>query len=227
MRVSDLMTPEPVATHPDAPLKDAARKMTEHRISGLPVTDSDNHVVGILTESDFVDLARAGGGAPGLLDVLFVDHKQAGPMTVSDIMTRKVVTIGPDASHVEAARVLHRKRIKRLPVVDDEGRLLGVISRADLLRIYSRSDEEIRDLIVDRILAKVMAVDPAMVEIRVEDGFVFLGGRLPTRTETQLLDYMVSELPGVMGVECGVRFDTDDTRYIPEPVPFGVPHRNW
>lgn len=227
MRVSDLMTLEAVATHPDAPLKEAARTMTEHRISGLPVVDADNRVVGMLTESDFVDLARTGGGAPGLLDVLFVDHKPASPMTVSDLMTRKVVTIGPDASHVEAARILHRKRIKRLPVVDDGGGLLGVISRADVLRIYARSDEEIRDQIVDRILATVMAVDPATVEVRVEDGFVYLGGRLPTRTETQLLDYMVSELPGVMGVECSVQFDTDDTRYIPEPVPFGVPHRNW
>ena len=226
MRVSELMTRDPVSIGPDAPLKDAARAMTAHKISGLPVVDDDGSVVGILTEADFVEMVKKSGGT-GLLDLLFEEHKPAGAVTVGEVMTRKVVTIEPDAGHVDAARVMHRKKVKRLPVVDGHGKLVGIISRSDLLHVYARSDEEIEHQIVNRILSTVMAVDPSTVEVRVDDGCASLSGELSTRTETQLLEYMVAELPGVISVESKLRFETDDTRYVPEPVPFGVPHRNW
>jgi CBS domain-containing protein len=151
-RVRDVMTETVVTTRADTRLEEAARLLREHHISGLPVVDRSEHVVGVLSERDIVrQLHRATGiGSPrGLLDlllessptkgesILVVSRRQLRNARVSDAMSSKVVTVPRGASVEDAARALRRHGVKRLPVVDAQGCLVGIVTRADILRAVS------------------------------------------------------------------------------------------
>ena len=151
-RVRDVMTTTVVTTTPDARLEEAARLLRHHHVSGLPVVDPSPHVVGVLSERDIVrELHRATGidSPRGLLDLLLesspskgesileVCRRQLHNARVGDAMTRKVVTIDRDASLADAARAMGQREIKRLPVVDANGDLVGIVSRADIVRSVS------------------------------------------------------------------------------------------
>lgn len=140
--VGEAMTRDVISVRPDADLHEVARLISEHRVSGLPVVDEGNRVVGVVSEADilalaglkrehtFKDLIRHLLGEP-------VAERKAG-RRVADVMTSPAITIGPDQDIRDAADVLESRRIKRLPVVDPERRLLGVISRADIVKAISR-----------------------------------------------------------------------------------------
>lgn len=152
MKVRELMTTDMVTVSPDTPLKEAARLMAGRGISGLPVLE-DERVVGILSEADFVPRTSSHGRA-GLIDLPFNrETRLLAPDAVGDAMTRDVISIGPDDSHVDAARTVRRRRVKRLPVIDD-GHLVGVVSRADILAVFTRPDDAIEHDIRHRIVAR-------------------------------------------------------------------------
>ncbi|MDA8079065.1 MAG: CBS domain-containing protein [Nitrospiraceae bacterium] len=139
--VRDVMTVSVITASPEAGVREAAQLLSENRISGLPVTDKDRRVLGVVTEADilaltgmkrehtFLDIIRHLLGEP-------VPHKTGS--TVGDVMTSPAITIGPDAGMGEAARIMDERRIKRLPVVGDDGKLIGLISRADIVRAVGR-----------------------------------------------------------------------------------------
>lgn len=133
MKTSDIMTLGAASIAHDAPLSQALRIMVDHRISALPVLDGNGHLLGIVTEGDFVR-----SGALAVTELLSMDAadraKALGSRTVEKIMTRNPTTIGPDASVGDAIQLMERHALKRIPVASD-GRVLGVISRADLLRM--------------------------------------------------------------------------------------------
>ncbi|MFM7219291.1 MAG: CBS domain-containing protein [Nodosilinea sp.] len=143
--VADVMTPNPVTVSPTTLLKEAIQLMVDRHIGGLPVIDEAQQLVGILSESDLMWQAT-GVDMPAyimLLDsVIYLKnpnqytqeiHKALGQL-VKDVMTARVVTINPGKSLREAAHLMHEKRIRRLPVVDDQGQVVGMLTRGDIVR---------------------------------------------------------------------------------------------
>lgn len=227
MKVSDLMTTEVTTVSPETSLKEAARLMSGLGVSGLPVVEADGRVVGMLTEADFVERASASHRA-GLLESLFDrDSRRLRADSVGEAMTRNVISVGPDASHRSAARVMDRKAIKRLPVIDADGHLLGIVSRSDVLSVFARPDESIERDVRQRLIGQVLMLNPEDVAVTVDDGRVNLAGTVPTRTEARLLEDLVAGVDGVMEVTCTVGYLMDDTRRSEETRPFGVPRPNW
>lgn len=211
MRVSELMTTDVLTATPEMRLKDAALSMSDNSVSGLPVVDSDYRVIGILTEADFV--ARAGSQSrAGLLDwILGHDVTPPEAETVGEAMQRSVHTIGADALHGEAAWLMQKKKVKRLPVVDADGALVGVVSRSDILKVFTRTDAAIRSEILERVVRRVVMPDSDDLEVAVENGMVCLSGTVATRTEALLLRELSAVVDGVIGLDSKLRFLVDDT----------------
>ena len=229
MRIRDLMTTDLITVGPEMSLKEAARRMLMAGVSGLPVTQ-EGALVGIITEADFVsaEAERGDRKRAGLLR-LFVRENgvPSYERTVGDVMTREIRVIGPDAEHVEAARLMHDHRVKRLPVVEDD-RLVGLISRTDVIRSFVRPDREIVDEIRESVMRKVMWVDPKRVAVNSEDGNVTLAGNLETRSDVELLEELAKRVDGVASVRNYLSYEVDNTKLemtVPPPIP--RPTGNW
>ena len=208
MRVAELMTSDVVTVRADTPLREAAALLAERRISGLPVVDAEGRVVGVLSEADIV--AKAGGAARGhrllgwLLepDVDLADKIRA--RTVGEAMSAPALTIEADRRVHEAARLMAAEGINRLPVVMD-GVLAGIVTRADVVRAFSRSDAEIAAEITDEILRRTLWLEPGSVTVAVTDGAVTLAGEVESGADAELLPVFVSRVPGVVSVRSDVR----------------------
>jgi CBS domain-containing protein len=190
MRVVDLMTTDVIRVSPDTRIKEAARLMFRHRVSGLPVVDSDGKLSGIITEADFLrmEVARNEADEPQPIE------------TVGELMSSGVVTIGPEAEITEAAKTMVVQDVKRLPVVDEDNKMLGIISRLDIVAVFTRPDEVIEDEIREDLLRRVLFIDPADVDVTVENGIVTFRGEIGTRNESRILEELSRRLDGVMRV---------------------------
>lgn len=209
------MTTTVITIGPEASLKEAARRMVEAGISGLPVTDESGALIGMITEADFVKSEsgrRAAKRARLLRWLTSQDEVPDHRLAVSDVMTTEVVTLGPDADHAEAARVMRKAGIKRIPVLDGSGKLVGLVSRSDILRAFVRSDRDITEEITDHVMVEVLWIDPRDVEVVCEDGNVAFTGRLPTRSDAQLLVDLTRRLDGVASVKDGLTWKVDNTK---------------
>jgi CBS domain-containing protein len=144
--VRDVMTTRVVAVRQDASFKEMAKALRENRVSAFPVLDGDGKVIGVVSEADLLTKQALDGGydgMPGMITGLLRRKEQgkARGVTAADLMTHPAVTISPDADVENAARLMYKGKIKRLPVVDSDGRLTGIISRADVLSVVDRSDQ--------------------------------------------------------------------------------------
>jgi CBS domain-containing protein len=216
MKVRDIMTTDPVKVTADTRLREAARLMVRHRVSGLPVVDEGGKLIGILSEGDFIR-REAGRDRPhgvSLLDAVFGEGElqPVGAETVAEIMTRSVVTITPEATVGEAARVMGRRSVKRLPVVDLEGELIGIVSRADVVGAFTKPDDVIEDEVREDLIRRLLFLDPELVEVSVSDGVVTLEGELENRTEAHLLEELSRRIAGVVRVESRLRYKVDDRK---------------
>jgi predicted transcriptional regulator len=190
--------------------------MVRHRVSGLPVVDEGGKLIGILSEGDFIR-REAGRDRPhgvSLLDAVFGEGElqPVGAETVAEIMTRSVVTITPEATVGEAARVMGRRSVKRLPVVDLDGELIGIVSRADVVGAFTKPDDVIEDEVREDLIRRLLVLDPEMVEVSVSDGVVTLEGELENRTEAHLLEELSRRIAGVVRVESRLRYKVDDRK---------------
>jgi CBS-domain-containing membrane protein len=214
-RVRDVMTPEVVTVGEQASFKEIAAAMAEHRVSALPVLDEEGRMAGIVSEADLLLKEEFPEGPAG--GRLFEGHRQrverakAAGDTAAELMTAPAVTVGPDATVTEAARLLHRHGIKRLPVVDPAGPLLGIVSRADLLKVFLRSDAEITQEVRQEVLVRALWVDPDSVTIQVRDGVVTLTGRLERRSLIPIAVSLVHGIDGVVDVVDRLTFELDDS----------------
>jgi len=216
MKVRDIMTTDPVKVTADTRLKEAARLMVRHRVSGLPVVDEGGKLIGILSEGDFIR-REAGRDRPhgvSLLDAVFGEGElqPVGAETVAEIMTRSVVTITPEATVGEAARVMGRRNVKRLPVVDLDGDLIGIVSRADVVGAFTKPDDVIEDEVREDVIRRLLFLDPELVQVVVNDGVVTLGGELENRSEAHLLEELARRIAGVVRVESHLRYKVDDRK---------------
>jgi CBS domain-containing protein len=211
--VRSLMTHTVVTARPDTGYKDIVDMMATDRVSALPVVDTDGRVVGIVSEADLLcKLERPEHSATARLisrDRREATAKAAGAIA-ADLMTAPAVTIGPDATAGAAARLLHRHHVKRLPVVDTDGRLIGIVARRDLLATYLRTDAEIRTEIRDDVLLGDLLIGPSEITATVHNGVVTLAGTVDRRSTAQIVDRLVRSVAGVVDVVGQLRWHYDD-----------------
>lgn len=215
MKVSEVMTHDVTTIGPDASLKEAAMLMVNAGISGLPVVDDKRRVIGIITEADFVaaEAERAWGRQrKRLLANVFGEAKTHVASQVADVMTRNPTTIDRGSSVTEAARRMTDLGIKRLPVVTPDGTLDGIVSRADVMGAFARSDDELKAEITSDVVERVMRIEPTTLGIVVEDGVVTLSGQVETRSDARLLEELTVRVEGVVSVSSELTYSHDDTK---------------
>ena len=212
MKISELMSTDVATATPATPLRDVARTLVERRISGLPVCDDTGCVVGVVSEGDI--LLKEGGPTESR-DVLLAwlldspserELEKARARTAGEAMTSPPVTAAPFESASAAARRMTELRVNRLPVVTMDGRLVGILTRADLIRAFVRSDAEIDAEIRDDVLRRALWLTPGVIEVEVRDGEVELAGELDTEAEVEVLERFVAKVPGVVSVRSAVTF---------------------
>lgn len=229
MRIRELMTTDVLTVGPDTSLKEAARRMLEAGISGLPVTEADGKLVGIITEADFVasEADRRVEHRAGLLRFFTGQHDLPDhELKVGDVMTTELIVIDPDEDHADAARLMEKEHVKRLPVVEGD-KLVGLISRTDMLRAFTRPDQEIIAEVNDHVMRKVLWIDPRRVNVESVDGNVVLRGTLETRTDANLLVELTKRLDGVASVSDHLDWDVDNTKTEMTSPPPNFPRGNW
>jgi CBS-domain-containing membrane protein len=172
-RVKDIMTSHVVAVRPDVSYREMIATLRAHRVSGLPVVDADGIVVGVVSETDLL-ARRAMAGRPGWLPRR--RHVTVADFTAGELMTEPAVTTSPDELVSSVARLMSSRRLRRLPVVDRHGRLVGIVCRSDVLSVFSRPDEEIRREITQDVILDGFFTDPARFAVTVKDGIVTLAG---------------------------------------------------
>ncbi len=219
MKVRDVMTTPVLSVKPETPLKEVARLLMDRRISGVPVADEDGKVLGIVSEADFLikergTTDRGSGRRP--LAWLFgeerreLEQAKISATTAGESMTRPAISICADCSLREAAGLMVEKRVNRLPVVDDD-RLVGIVTRADLVGAFVRPDEELASIIADEVVRDTMWLEPGEVTVAVADGVVTLSGTVDRRSTARILAKLAAQVDGVVRVDdAELRWDLDD-----------------
>jgi CBS domain-containing protein len=201
--VKDVMSTPPVWVNETTPFREIAVRLRECRVSAFPVLDAHGKVTGVVSEADLLvkeAMLDEPGGVRGLLAGL-VHHAaraKAGSVTAAELMTSPAVTIGPDETVEQAARLLYDRKVKRLPVVDQAGRLVGIISRTDILAVFDRADTEIREEIMTQVIAG--RSEPSYYSVIVKDGVVTLEGNPETAAIGHDLVARTRHVQGVVGV---------------------------
>jgi CBS domain-containing protein len=195
-----------VTVAPETTLRQVAELMLEHGISGLPVVDANRRVLGVVSEADIVTGEAAGTGRQGMIArarALVDPAAVAIPRTAGEAMSSPAVTIGPDETVMQAAHRIAGSGVNRLPVVDEEDRLVGIVTRADVIRAFARSDKEIADGVREAVERLGLGSDT--VQVAVADGEVLLSGEVDTDTNASLAAFFASRLPGVVAVRSDLR----------------------
>lgn len=211
-QVRDVMTADVVTVHEHTPFKEIARVMSERRISGLPVVDDGGRVVGVVTEGDLLrkEEFKDESSPPRLQSPRGRrEREKAAGRRAASLMSAPAITVRADDSVVAVARLLHGRGIKRVPVVTEDGRLEGIVSRADLLKLFVRSDVEIASEVRREIIDRYFRTDS--VHVRAVDGVVILDGEVENRSEIPLIVRMAASVDGVVDVVDHLSYAVDDT----------------
>jgi CBS domain-containing protein len=206
MKIKDVMTEDVLTVSTSSTLKETAQLLADLGISGMPVVDAEGTLAGVISEADILykerGHGRRHGGSfvwlffPDLLDTNKLDARTAG-----EAMSSPAVTIGPDRPVNEAAGLMLDEAINRLPVVDPDGKLIGIVTRADLVRAFTRTDGEIEDEIRKELVRRTFWLEPSEVQIHVERGEVTIEGEVDTKADADLLPELIAEVPGVVSVD--------------------------
>jgi CBS-domain-containing membrane protein len=219
-RVVDVMTRTVVAVSTDTPFKEVVDALARNRVSAVPVIDAQRRVLGIVSESDLLAKVVTGGDprvrVEGGRATRAQARRKSHAETAGELMTSPAVTTRPDVSIVTAARTAAREHVRRMPVVDGSGALVGMVTRSDLLRVFRRDDEEIRAHLTDDLLARQFGLDLTAVRLVVHDGIVTLSGQVERRMLIAPLLDAVRATAGVVGVHDELTYRVDDT-ILPAP----------
>jgi CBS domain-containing protein len=200
--VRDVMTARAVAVRKTASFKEMIIRMRKSSITALPVIDDEGRVIGVVSEADLLnreaDLAVGQGPLASVLR--FGDQEKAAGVTAAELMTSPPLTVGPDTSLAEAARIMRDHRVKRLPVINATGRLIGIVSRGDVLSIFNRPDAAIRREAAEEMIAESLMIDSRGLGVTVHDGIVTLTGRPETDQAGRDLVEAVRHIDGVIAV---------------------------
>jgi CBS domain-containing protein len=203
--VKDVMTADVISVREDTSFEAIAAALRQRRVSAVPVLDESSRVIGVVSESDL--LAKLAFGVdddegPGVIAGIR-HHRQlakARAITAADLMTSPPITASPHDSVEQAARLMYARNVKRLPVIDADGRLTGIVSRADVLVVYSRTDAEIAEEIRNGILANEEPAEPGTLDVAVKDGVVTIVGRPQTSAQGHGIIREARHVEGVVAV---------------------------
>ena len=203
--VKDVMTTQVVWVEQDTPFAAIAAALRDFRVGAFPVLDDAGQVIGVVSESDLLSkLALAGGEArmPGMITGILRQHEmeKARAVTAGELMTSPAATVSPDDTLEQAARLMYVRRVRRLPVVDADNHLAGIVSRADVLAVYDRPDTEIGEEIRNDIAVCESLADAARFDVAVRDGVVTLTGRPQTREQGRDIVRRARHIVGVVAV---------------------------
>ena len=201
--VADVMTRDVVSVRLDTPMRDVVNALGDHGVSGVPVLDMRRHVVGVVTEADLmVEQAAVGGVVGPAMRHRLQRQAVTGAMarTAAELMTSPAVTLEPGARLTAAAATMARRGVKRLPVVDDDQQLIGIISRRDVLSVYRRSDAELAEDIRSEVLRMTIRTTSDQVRAEVVDGVVTLRGTVPHRMLIAIVIALTEAIEGVVDV---------------------------
>jgi CBS domain-containing protein len=219
--VQDVMTSDVASVLVDTPYAEVVSTLADRKVSALPVLDGFNRVVGVVSEADLLHKVEFIGEDT---DFRFFEwgtkkanRAKANAATAGDLMTTPAVTVQPGVSVVIAAKRMEQEHIKRLPVLDEMGRLIGIVSRRDLLKMYLRPDHEVRDEVIEGVLRTLLWIDPLTVEVEVVDGVVTLNGEVDRKSTAQIAAHVTKRVPGVVQVVDHLAWNYDDTT-----IPTGV-----
>ncbi|WP_406264154.1 CBS domain-containing protein [Streptomyces sp. NBC_00191] len=233
-KVGNVMVGEVISVMPATPFKDVAKLLAEHDITGLPVLDDDGRVLGVVSESDLLVRQASAGGA---------DEEQQGPrhgrtaglaadtrddkregLTAGLLMSAPAITVHAEDTVAKAARTMLRRGVERLPVVDAEDRLVGIVTRRDLLQVFLRPDSEIRRHVVEDVLTDTLGLAPNVIEVHVVDGVVTLEGQLERRSQIRVVLQLTQRLDGVVSVVDRLSSRVNDSGLTPpEGAEYGWP----
>lgn len=221
MKVRDVMTREVISVAPEAPLRDVARLLCEHRISGVPVVDAEGACIGVVSEADLL-LKQVSRQQPARLSLEWFLSPPPDPdelrrrkaATAAAAMTSPALTIEADRPLREAASLMVDRGVNRLPVVSGTA-LVGMITRADLVRAYLGSDNEIGRAVREDLLRHTMWLDPADFDISVGEGVVRIAGRVDRRSTAGIVGRLIGLIDGVTEVRNAMTWQVDDTTFEP------------
>ncbi|NUP17526.1 MAG: CBS domain-containing protein [Streptomyces sp.] len=201
--VSDVMTHTVAAVGRRATFKEIVRLMQDWKVSALPVLEGEGRVVGVVSEADLLPKEEFRDSDPDRYTQLrrLSDLAKAGAMTAEELMTSPALTTGPDSTLAQAARIMAHAKVKRLPVVNRLGMLEGIVSRADLLKVFLRGDEEIAEEVRREILAHLFPAPGSAIRVQVHDGVVRLTGRLRDTSLIPVAARLVRAVEGVVDVD--------------------------
>ncbi|UNO38893.1 CBS domain-containing protein [Streptomyces sp. MST-110588] len=216
--IGRLMNTDVVKARYGTSFKEVVSILAKHRKTGLPVVDGDGKVLGVISETDLMFRQAAQDilqnrwyNRRRLTGSARAARARARSLRAGQLMTSPPVTVGPHQSVAEAARLMVAGRIDRLPVVDAEGRLCGLVTRSDLLKVYLRPDEEIREELITEVLVRTLGLKPAAIGVTVNAGVVTLRGRLPRSGEVRTAVRLAGRIDGVVAVVDELEYAEDDT----------------
>jgi CBS domain-containing protein len=201
--VSDVMTPTVVALGRDAPFKEIVRTMEQWKVSAMPVLEGEGRVIGVVSEADLLPKEEFRDSDPDLFEQRrrLSDFAKAGGVTAEELMSTPAVTVHPDATLAQATRIMAVRRVKRLPVVDQVGMLQGIVSRADLLKVFLRSGEDIEEEVRRTVVSYLFPAFSHAIHVNVREGVVTLRGHIRDTSLISVAVRLVRAVEGVVDVE--------------------------
>ncbi|WP_438309542.1 CBS domain-containing protein [Streptomyces sp. HUAS TT3] len=202
--VADVMTTRVIAVTPSTGFKDIAAAIERWKVTALPVIEGEGRVVGVVSEADLLPKEEFHEHRPGLIEQMrrLGDTAKAGSTRAEDLMTTPAITIRPDATLPQAARLMADRHVKRLPVVDADGTLKGIVSRADLLKVFLRTDEDLTAEIRQSVVTRLFPLSHAAVKVTVSQGIATLTGQVKDRDLIPLAERLTHSVEGIVDVRC-------------------------
>jgi CBS domain-containing protein len=215
MKVQEIMSRDVVTVTADASLKQVAEILAVRGISGVPVVDDDGFVVGVVSEADILFKERGPSTRTGVFGWLLDRYGYEGQLKLEaqiagEAMTAPPVVIEPQRPVAEAAHVMLERRVNRLPVVEN-GRLVGLVTRADLVRAFARPDKAIEREIREDVLRRTLWLrEPEAITVSVEKGRVELSGTTDSELDAELVGTFAARVPGVVEVDSSLRWPVEN-----------------
>ncbi|WP_189449549.1 CBS domain-containing protein [Streptomyces abikoensis] len=212
--VDELMTRNVVRVRPDTPFKEIVKELADNDVTAVPVVDPNGRVVGVVSEADLMRKAADQPDPFGHVPVPNLEaweRAKAEGARAEELMSAPAVCARPEWNVVETARLMATQNVKRLPVVDETDKLVGIVSRADVLRVFLREDSAIRSEIERDLLEHTVGLAPSAVRVEVSEGQVTLTGNVEARSTIPLIERLCRSVDGVVSVHQRLTYTGDDT----------------